>query len=124
MTLSCAPSWATAWRSVEGEDGLDVPGPADERLGHVGEGKPARDQSAQPARQTPLRDLEVAGAGLEMAPAGVDGAEHDAVAEDHVPVPGGDVHLDRLRAAGHAGKDAHAVRREDLHGREDDGGGA
>src|SRR5688500_9175181 len=119
VAMTASPESAFLATSVEREDGLDVGGVALARPGRVGEGKPPGHEATQPSREAFLGRREVAHAGLEVAPARVDGAESQAVPEHHGARPAGHVHLELLLAARDAGEDAHAVGPEDVHGRED-----
>ena len=58
-----------------------------------------------------------------MPPSGVDGAEHQTIAEHHLAVPRPEIDLPLTAHLGHAGEDAHAVAAEDAQRRRDHGGG-
>jgi len=109
--------------SVERQDRLDVVRRPVQRLRRVRERDAPRDEPLQPAGEQLLDGLQVPASHLEVEAAGVDRPEDEAVAEDHLPVPRGQVDLDLLLSAGDAGEDADAVRSQDLHGGSDHGAG-
>src|SRR5438270_9142831 len=93
----------------DGEESLDIFGPAVERGLEVGERHSTRDQPLEDAGPSLLRLLEVLHPKLEISAVRVDGPEGHAVAEHHLQVDNVGWNLDLAITAGQARQADHAV---------------